>query len=95
MAILAAPGAASPRETTGSVAGRHRVADDGLHRAAGFEILAGPHAVDERHGFPLAHCLERAELEAALGARLRLEGWWDIDRDGELLAGSLWQRRSG
>lgn len=49
----------------------------------------------ERHGFPLAYCLGRAELEAALGVRLRLEGWWDIDRDDELLAGSLWQRRSG
>ena len=49
----------------------------------------------ERHGFPLAYCLGRVELEAALGARLHLEGWWDIDRDGELLAGSLWQQRSG
>jgi SAM-dependent methyltransferase len=49
----------------------------------------------ERHGFPLAHCLGRAELEAALEARLRLEGWWDIDDDDEFLAGSLWQRRSG
>jgi hypothetical protein len=49
----------------------------------------------ERHGFPLAYCLGRAELEAALCPRLRLEGWWDIDRDGELLAGSLWRRHGG
>jgi SAM-dependent methyltransferase len=49
----------------------------------------------ERHGFPLAYCLERVELETLLGARLGLKGWWDIEQAGELLAGSLWQHRGG
>ena len=45
-----------------------------------------------RHGFPLAYCLDRAELEAALGPRLSLEAWQEHEVGDACLAGSLWRR---
>jgi tellurite methyltransferase len=44
-----------------------------------------------REGFPLAYCLDRAELSGLLAPRLRLLRWRDIDRPGEALAGSVWR----
>ncbi|MEK0085324.1 methyltransferase domain-containing protein [Benzoatithermus flavus] len=46
-----------------------------------------------RHGFPLAFCLERAELEAGLGRELRLLFWESLAEDGAFLEGSLWEKR--
>ena len=49
-------------------------------------------AQHERHGFPLAYCLDRAELGALLGQHLRLLRWEEIDAPGALLAASWWER---
>jgi SAM-dependent methyltransferase len=45
-----------------------------------------------RAGFPLAYCLARDELEAALGGRLRLLAYEAFEERGEALEGSLWER---
>jgi tellurite methyltransferase len=47
----------------------------------------------ERHGFPLAFCLDRAELSAELGTQLRLLDWRSFEEDDALLEGSLWEKR--
>jgi SAM-dependent methyltransferase len=49
-------------------------------------------AQHERAGFPLAYCLDRGELEAALGGRLRLLAYEAFEERGEALEGSLWER---
>ena len=51
-----------------------------------------PRPARRAHGFPLAYCLDRAELAALLAPRLRLLRWRDVDAPGEALAGSVWQR---
>jgi SAM-dependent methyltransferase len=48
-----------------------------------------------RAGFPLAYCLARDELEAALGGRLRLLAYEAFEERGEALEGSLWERPAG
>ena len=48
-----------------------------------------------RTGFPLAYCLARDELEAALGGRLRLLAHEAFEEQGEALEGSLWERPAG
>ena len=45
-----------------------------------------------RSGFPLAYCLDRGELEAVLGGRLRLLAYEVFEERGEALEGSLWER---
>jgi tellurite methyltransferase len=45
-----------------------------------------------RHGFPLAFCLEREELEAELTPGLRLLDWQTHEENGACLEGSLWER---
>jgi SAM-dependent methyltransferase len=52
-------------------------------------------AQHERAGFPLAYCLDRGELEAALGSRLRLLAYEAFEERGEALEGSLWERPAG
>ena len=52
-------------------------------------------AQHERAGFPLAYCLDRGELEAALGGRLRLLAYEAFEERGEALEGSLWERPAG
>jgi tellurite methyltransferase len=49
----------------------------------------------ERHGFPLAFCLERDELAAELEPRLRLLDWRSFEEGGACLEGSLWEKRPG
>jgi tellurite methyltransferase len=48
-------------------------------------------AQHERHGFPLAYCVDRGELEALLPPRLRLLRWQEFDQPGSLMAGSWWE----
>ena len=50
---------------------------------------AAQHAV---HGFPLAFCLDRAELVGMLTPRLNLLHWQERDEGSDLLAASIWER---
>jgi SAM-dependent methyltransferase len=52
----------------------------------------GP-AQHDRHGFPLAFCLERDELEAGLTPDLKLLSWESFAVDEDNLEGSLWEKR--
>ena len=45
-----------------------------------------------RHGFPLAFCLSRAEIEATLGPALRPIFWGSFEEGGASLEGSLWEK---
>lgn len=45
-----------------------------------------------RHGFPLAFCLDRAQVERELGRGLRLLAWESFAEAGAFLEGSLWER---
>jgi SAM-dependent methyltransferase len=47
------------------------------------------HAV---HGFPLAYCLDRAELVSLLTPRLKLLSWEERDEGPDLVAASVWER---
>jgi SAM-dependent methyltransferase len=49
----------------------------------------------ERHGFPLAFCLDRAELAAELEPRLRLLDWRSFEEEEAFLEGSLWEKQPG
>ena len=49
-------------------------------------------AQHERHGFPLAYCLDRDQLAAELAPHLRLASWEEFDEPEALLAGLLWDR---
>jgi SAM-dependent methyltransferase len=52
-------------------------------------------AQHEVHGFPLAYCLDRAELTGLFEPRLRLLWWREIDQEADLLAASLWEIPAG
>ena len=43
-------------------------------------------------GFPLAYCLDRAELVRLLATRLSLLSWRERDEGADLLAASVWER---
>lgn len=45
-----------------------------------------------RHGFPLAFCLDRAQVERELGQGLRLLAWESFAEGGAFLEGSLWEK---
>jgi SAM-dependent methyltransferase len=49
----------------------------------------------ERHGFPLAFCLDRAELAAELELQLRLLDWRSFEEGGACLEGSTWEKQPG
>ena len=49
-------------------------------------------AQHHRHGFPLAFCLERGEIEAELGSSLRLLDWQSFVENDAFLEGSLWEK---
>lgn len=44
------------------------------------------------NGFPLAYCLDRAELVAILASQFRLLRWREVDAGRDLLAASVWER---
>lgn len=46
-----------------------------------------------RHGTRRAHCLERGELDAALGPVMRLLHHESFTRGGRFLEGSVWEKR--
>ena len=51
-------------------------------------------AQHERHGFPLAFCVERHAMQAELGTLLQLERWTSFEQGADFLEGSVWSKPS-
>jgi len=68
---------------------------DVLHPGGRVLLCSFGRGQHERHGFPLAFCLNRAELAAELEPRLRLLDWRSFEEDDAFLEGSLWEKRPG
>jgi tellurite methyltransferase len=65
---------------------------DVLHPGGRVLLCSFGRGQHERHGFPLAFCLDRAELAAELEPRLRLLDWRSFEEGGACLEGSLWEK---